>query len=1072
MRVLADLHIHSPFSRATSRELRIETLHLWAQKKGVRLLGTGDFTHPTWLREILEKLEPAEEGFWRLRPELARVVDREVPESCRADVRFVLQGEISTIYKKDGRTRKVHHLVLLPDRSSAERLIMRLERVGNLRGDGRPILGLDSRDLLEMVLDASQEGILVPAHVWTPWFSVFGSRSGFEGLEECYADLTGHVTALETGLSSDPAMNWRCSWLDSYQLISNSDAHSPSRLGREANWLDIPICFSGLRKALDTGDGLLGTIEFFPEEGKYHLDGHRACAVRMDPGETIARGGLCPSCGKPVTVGVLHRVDQLADRQAGFVPKKMKPFHRLLPLEEVLGELLGCGPSSRKVQELYHKLLCRWGPEIPLLSELPLESLREASMKPLAEALDRMRRGKVFLEPGFDGQYGVVRLFDPAEVPSLGGQMSLMKELDLHPRSRPKSPSVEVREKAPTQFRKGPAQEERTCPQELDPSQQAAVFSPARALLVIAGPGTGKTRVLTSRLAWFLKTKKASPQEVLAVTFTQRAAMEMAQRLAILIGEDLLRGLSVQTLHSYGLSLIRAHWDRLSGVPGPMVADDSVRMAALQRALESWADPRKPQPSWSLLERVSNYKQGLLEGDREEVLMERLARAYDQELRSQGAVDYEDLLILPLQLMEGDPEVKAQVRARVRYLFVDEFQDLNPRQLALLRELMGPQTQITLIGDPDQSIYGFRGAEPRHFLRLTDLIPDMEVMALGTNYRSTANIAQGAFALISHNPALFARHVGVARGPGPTIQVRVFDSDQMEAIFVAQEMDRLLGGTSHWAMLREGHETYLEQGSVGFGDMAVLCRLHSLLPRVQEALARQGIPSERVAGGAEEPDKAMRELLGELRRLLGRPCRPEKVWEIPVLESIPTGGRPSSTGPAGAAVRAFMKELGMAEPGSGISMGLEQSQLRRFLEAADTWPGDLLELLDHWIMLVEENQPQPPADKVSLMTVHGAKGLEFRVIFVVGCDEDIFPLRQQTIQGSLEEERRIFYVAMTRAKDLLYLTATRSRCLPGGTRAGGPSRFLQEIPAKLVSMDQQAHGQARSARQLSLFRGR
>ena len=305
MRFHADLHIHSKHSRATSRDCDLEHLAYWARKKGIAVVGTGDFTHPAWLAELKQKLVPAEPGLFRLQDEITRAVDSTLPPACAGATRFMLSVEISTIYKKGELTRKIHHLIYVPDFAAAERVAARLARIGNIASDGRPILGLDSRHLLEIVLEASPDAYLVPAHIWTPWFAVLGSRSGFDSVAECYGDLADHVFAVETGLSSDPAMNWRISSLDRYRLVSNSDAHSPAKLGREATLFDTDLDYFALRRALESGAGYVGTVEFFPEEGKYHLDGHRKCGVRLSPEETKAHGGRCPVCGQPVTVGVM-----------------------------------------------------------------------------------------------------------------------------------------------------------------------------------------------------------------------------------------------------------------------------------------------------------------------------------------------------------------------------------------------------------------------------------------------------------------------------------------------------------------------------------------------------------------------------------------------------------------------------------------------------------------------------------------------------------------------------------------------------------------------------------------------
>ncbi|HAM36403.1 MAG TPA: DNA helicase UvrD [Elusimicrobia bacterium] len=414
MRIIADLHIHSRHSRACSKSLEPESLYRWCQLKGISVLATGDFTHPGWFAALKDKLVPAEPGLYALKPDLAREQDAEIAPTCRAPMRFLLEAEISCIYKKDDRVRKVHHLVFAPSLEAAQRISSRLAEIGNLRSDGRPILGLDSRQLLAIVRDACADAHLVPAHAWTPHFAVFGSQSGFDSLEECFGDLAPEIFAVETGLSSDPAMNWRLSALDRIALISNSDAHSPEKLGREANILDCEPSYDGIFSAIRSRDPrrFLKTIEFFPEEGKYHVDGHRKCETRLDPEETRRCQGLCPACGKPVTVGVLNRVEKLADRKIGKKPSGAADFESLIPLKEVLGQVLRVGPASVKLDALYHRLLARFGSEFHILRELPPEPLAEEGLALLALALDRMRQGQVKINPGYDGEYGEITLLD------------------------------------------------------------------------------------------------------------------------------------------------------------------------------------------------------------------------------------------------------------------------------------------------------------------------------------------------------------------------------------------------------------------------------------------------------------------------------------------------------------------------------------------------------------------------------------------------------------------------------------------------------------------------------------
>ena len=325
MKFLADLHIHSHFSRATAKNLNLENIYIAAQLKGITVVGTGDFTHPGWFTELKEKLVPAEEGLFRLKDEIAEKCDKQIPKLCRRAVRFILVSEISNIYKKNQKTRKNHNLVYMPGLEVAEEFNSKLDRIGNIESDGRPILGLDTRDLLEIILETSDRAFLIPAHIWTPWFSLLGSKSGFDSIEECFEDLTAHIFAVETGLSSDPLMNWRVSGLDGLTLVSNSDAHSPLKLGREANIFNTELSYAAIKSAIQTGDSdrFLGTMEFYPEEGKYHLDGHRKCNIRLSPEKTRALEGKCPVCGDPLTLGVLYRVEELADRPEGAKPARV-----------------------------------------------------------------------------------------------------------------------------------------------------------------------------------------------------------------------------------------------------------------------------------------------------------------------------------------------------------------------------------------------------------------------------------------------------------------------------------------------------------------------------------------------------------------------------------------------------------------------------------------------------------------------------------------------------------------------------------------------------------------------------
>ncbi|WP_353683623.1 endonuclease Q family protein [Thermodesulfovibrio sp. 3907-1M] len=407
----ADLHIHSRFSRATSKEMIPEVIEQWAQLKGIKLIGTGDFTHPEWLREIEKKLNEEGNGLFTLKKQYRL----DVPDSCKEDIFFILSSEISCIYQKNNKLRKIHLVILSPSIRDVTKINHALSHIGSLGSDGRPILGVDAKEVMKIIFDISPSSMIIPAHAWTPHFSVFGSQSGFDSLTECFEELTPYIYAIETGLSSDPPMNWRLSELDRVILVSNSDAHSPGKIGREANIFDTEMNYNAIAQAIKTGKGFLGTVEFFPEEGKYHYDGHRACGVRLSPKETIKRNYLCPVCGKKVTVGVMHRVELLSNRPEGFKPKQSFPFKSIIPLPEIIAEIKDSSPQSKSVFDTYMKALYKLGNEYDILLKKDLAEIEKFDSK-LAEAIKRMRDGKVYVEAGYDGEYGKIRVFgEPIE---------------------------------------------------------------------------------------------------------------------------------------------------------------------------------------------------------------------------------------------------------------------------------------------------------------------------------------------------------------------------------------------------------------------------------------------------------------------------------------------------------------------------------------------------------------------------------------------------------------------------------------------------------------------------------
>ena len=1046
----ADLHIHSKFSRACSRDCDLEHLALVGRRKGISVIGTGDFTHPGWFEELESTLVPAEPGLFRLREDVERSVEARLPASCRGPVRFMLSVEISTIYKRAERTRKVHHLLYMPDMASAARCTAALQRIGNLASDGRPILGLDSRDLLEITLESGDGAYLVPAHVWTPWFAVLGSKSGFDRVEDCYADLAGHIFALETGLSADPEMCWRVSGLDRYRLVSNSDAHSPPALGREATVLDTDLDYWAIRRALETGQGFAGTVEFFPEEGKYHLDGHRKCGVRMEPAETRRHGGRCPVCGKPPTVGVLHRVEELADRPPGARPPGAAGFRNLIQLPELAGEVLGVGPRSKAVTALVAGLVDRLGPELDILERVPTDDIAKAGPPLLAEAIDRVRRGAVIREAGYDGEYGIIRVFTPDELRPSPATATLFEPTPAlsqptphrgvptptpgmpapHPTtawapewegSPPAAGAGAAIHTPPPLPHPDPALDPGVGVLEgLDPEQRVAAGAGEGPLLVVAGPGTGKTRTLTHRLAYLVAERGLAAERCLAITFTRRACAELQERLDALVPGD-ARRMVVTTFHGLGLRILREQHEAVGLGPGFRVADDTERLELLGELLGCpEREARRLLPELIRRKRARAARWPDLDAEPSEVAGP-LAR-YEAAMRKLDLVDLDDLLALPVTLLAGDPALAARYRERFGFVAVDEYQDVDELQYRLLRLLTTPEANLCVIGDPDQAIYGFRGADVGFFLRFTHDFPGATTVRLARNYRSSPAIVAGALQAIAPSTLVAGRELAAMAGADAPARITIHQaaSDLAEAEFVVQTVDRLLGGAS-FLSLDSGRADGGAEHGLSFADVAVLYRTDAQSGPLAEALGRAGMPFQKRSHDRLLDRPAVRGLVRALRAAAG-----------------PAGDRSLTARLAAAAT---------AGPGEGAAEALEL-----LAPLAERCGDDLDRFLAELALGDEVDTWDPRADRVSLLTLHAAKGLEFPVVFLVGCEDGLLPLRfgARPSPAGTAEERRLFFVGMTRARSHLFLSHARRRAWRGTVREAEPSPFLADLEAALL----------------------
>jgi DNA helicase-2/ATP-dependent DNA helicase PcrA len=1031
----ADLHVHSKYSRATSRDLDLEHLAWWAARKGISVVGTGDCVHPAWFAELKEKLVPDGNGLFRLRPDIEAEVLKTLPGTCQRSVRFMLSTEISTIYKKGDKTRKVHHLVYAASFDTAGRLAEKLARIGNIASDGRPILGLDSRDLLEVTLDSGPDAYLVPAHIWTPWFAALGSQSGFESIEECYGDLAKHIFAVETGLSSDPTMNWRVSSLDKYRLTSNSDAHSPGKLGREATTFSCEQDYFAIRRALETGEGYQGTVEFFPEEGKYHMDGHRACEVRLEPKETLALDGRCPVCGGRVTVGVAHRVEMLADREeADAAPSPTAgEVANMVPLPEILAEIVGSGVSSKAVTHAYDRTTAVLGPELSLLAEVPIEDISRTDSL-LGEAVERLRSGTVIREAGYDGEYGVIRLFREGEL-DLRLRGDLLFDAPLRKKTKPvrvaASKAATTEAPAATAVHVSAASRRTGILAALDEDQANAAAMIDGPLVVIAGPGSGKTRMLTHRLAHLVLEQGVPASSCLAVTFTRKATEELQARLAALIPAG-AGCCTVHSFHSLGLAMLRQHCEMLGLQPGLRIADDAERKQKLAHVL-GIADSKAAR----LLKAVSLYKRSGVPGDAEVADATAVLR---QLSRTQNWVDFDDLVAMPVELLEQNKGVAQQWRVRFRHIVADEFQDVDERQYRLLRLLAAPDGNLCVIGDPNQAIYGFRGADSSCFERFSCDFPTAKTVHLSRNYRSSGTIVEASSHFIG-KPAV----EGMTRPMESPIVVHASATEREEAEFVAAAIEELLGGhdllTVHKNTRKDGHN-----GALSFADFAVLYRTGAQASVLREVLDEAGIPYKVSSPAPISGHAGVRRILEELDKLPG--AEESTAFGERLAEAIVRAGQQAEADAA------------------------EIAEARGWLGALAQNVASEAEWKEQVLLSTEADFRDPRSDRVSLLTMHAAKGLEFPVVFVVGLEKGLMPFswgQEDEAEQSLDEERRLFYVAMTRAKDRLYLSRSVERHWRGAVQTLPPCPFLDALPATLISQDAAPLRRRKKARQYSLF---
>jgi uncharacterized protein (TIGR00375 family) len=1096
---VADFHIHSHFSMATSKELNPRSIGRWAGLKGVSLVGTGDFTHPGWRQELKETLIPAEPGFYKLKEAIAP----EIPDQPEA--RFIVSGELSTIYKKNGRVRKVHHLIILPSLEAAGRISDRLADLGmNIRSDGRPILGMDSHDLFSLVLEECPEVIYIPAHVWTPHFSVFGSNSGFDDIYECYEDLTQYIHALETGLSSDPAMNWRWSALDRYTLVSNSDAHNPGNLAREANLFEAEFTYDGIKKALENRDsgGFTGTIEFFPEEGKYHYDGHRNCEIAWKPEDTVANQGLCPVCGRKVTVGVLHRVAALADRPEGFRPEGVKPYQSLIPLAEVIGSAFNMGRNSKKVTNAYHDLLQKLGPELTILRETDIDAIAGIAGPLIAEAVRRLRAGEVEVKPGYDGAYGIVSLLREDDRQALLGQAALFEAKlgTVKRKAAIRQAAAEVMSEAKSLLKVTANDAFHTG---LTKEQDEILKSQARIIAVGAGPGTGKTKTLVERIVYLIQEAEVDPAEITAVTFTNRAANEIKSRLAkLLAGDRKLNRLNLGTFHSLVWKILRQDPQSRE----IKLLDNIGSKSLIEETLREQRIPLRAREASLALTLLKNRYLWEEEPNLPSAAVE-LYQAYQQNLRRYRRWDFDDLIPKMVDLWEDNPDWLQPFKRGFQHVLVDEFQDLNLIQYQLVKLWAKDCRSLMAIGDPNQSIYGFRGSDSRFFTQLEQDFPETVSYKLTHNFRSGIEVIKAANALIPKTDRQVEPKT--ARG-GSESKIIWYEtpSEKAAAQTVVNQIVQLLGGST--MISAHGRKRKGDPGSedvFSLSEMAILYRTGRQAESLEIALTTAGLP-HRVSGSTLTLEASpVKEFLTFFRYLTDpedlfwlRSALRYPRWNLNGAEATDfidgldqNRGKEAKTHlgelittlPEVTAMKLrqffgvaeyYREQLKRKSPEviedwiirNDLGLEPEMEQLRRISENYKSIE-ELLEFLPlaREADLTRKGNKTTGTEMITLSTLHAAKGLEFPVVFIVGVEEGMIPYGDEEEPETIAEEQRLFYVGVTRAEKRLYLVNSQFRLKSGSMVPVVVSRFLRMLPQELlekVEWTKQSKG-----KQLELF---
>lgn len=1067
MKFIGDLHIHSHFSLATSKKLTPEYLDYWGRVKGIKVIGTGDFTHPGWIKELKKKLVPAEPGLFKLKDEYKVEQKGLLPTAPAEEIRFMLTAEISNIYKKGEKTRKIHNVVFAPDFATVEKIQQSLINIGgNITSDGRPILGLDARDLLEIVLEASEDCFFVPAHIWTPWFSALGDKSGFDSIKKCYRDLEKHIHAIETGLSTDAPMHWMCSFLDEYTLISNSDAHSPQKLGRNANLFDTELSYSAICEAIASGapDKFLGTIDLYPQEGKYHYDGHRKCGVRWNPVETLENERICPKCGKKVTVGVMNRVVELSDRSNLEERPNRLPYYSIIPLKEILSEIEDVGVKTKTVARAYNPLIKNIGNESDILLNIPVDIIRKKAGPVLAEAISRMRTRKVFIKEGFDGQYGEVTVFQPGEIDKIRSGSGIFKgrifEKDINYKSQnllnfslAKYRSLEQKNEL-----RNSTGSSSSVKKNLNSEQKLAAEYTGSNSLIIAGPGTGKTFTLTHKISHLIRDQGIPQENILAITFTNKAASEIKTRLNIILEKDCK--VFIYTFHKFGLEILRNQPDKFNLENNFSIIDSDDSFFILHRLFDI-----KKKKAREYYDCLVQLKQQIIRKNEISNEFKAIFDRYEKYLAENNLIDIHDLLYKPYLKFKKDNKFLETFQNKYDWLLIDEYQDVNPIQYKIVQQLSQSDIKICAIGDPNQAIYGFRGADVKYIKKFKDDFPSSKIINLKTSYRCSNNILTTSNKLISK----LSGENNLIEGLKDGVKVRIseHDTEKSEAEFVARTIEQYLGGVRFFSI-----DSDITQGSENRGDnvpsdFAVLCRTKKQIPAIEQAFNDHGLPFQSIGTEPFYTSRPINNILNILRykndkenELIKSKIIKNSSLNLTDLNQIDDYVDDSAlTKSLKAIVKRYYPEYRKRY----------SKKLNRLYDLCQNF-ANIEDFLKNIIISSGQDSLLNKTDNVSVMTLHSSKGLEFKYVFIVGCENQLLPYSIFGYNSDIDEERRLLYVGMTRAKRYLYLTHAKKRYINGAKFFMKPSPFIVEIMDQLKKVfKQKTSYKDKINKQLSIF---